>query len=85
MLSGKQPGTCMQYTIEFFRWVGPTPDKAEIIRRHTGDFPDRHAAVQYGLGNTGEPDSPEEADGFEVLENGLSRNMTIIKRRSHNA
>lgn len=45
-------------------------------------FPSLDAARMYGLEHSGTPNSPEEADGFRVIENGSIRSEFILKYRS---
>jgi hypothetical protein len=74
----------MIYEIEFYRWTD-TPEQSEVIRRHSAEFPNLDAAKDYGLSKTGTPNSPQEADGFTVRENGVVRSEVIIKHRTSNA
>jgi len=74
----------MIYEIEFYRWTD-TPEQSEVIRRHSADFPDLDAAKTYGLSNTGTPNSPQEADGFTIRQNGIVQGEVIIKHRGNNA
>ena len=66
----------MIYEIEFYRWTD-TPEQSEVIRRHSADFPDLDAAKTYGLSNTGTPNSPQEADGFTIRQNGIVQGAAI--------
>ena len=73
----------MLYEIEFYRWT-ETPNKSEVMRRHSGEFPDLDAARTYAIANIGTPDNPEAADGFTIRENGVVRSE-FIKPRPTNA
>jgi hypothetical protein len=66
--SGRSKG--VRYEIEFYRWT-ETPNKSEVLRRHSADFADLNAARAYGIANTGTPDNSEAADGFTIRENGV--------------
>jgi hypothetical protein len=45
----------------------------------SGEYAGLDAATAYGFGNTGVPDSPEEADGFLVLpHDGRSRSADVM-------
>jgi hypothetical protein len=75
----------MIYEIEFFRWDDAAPNGAEIIRRHSDEFPTLEAARIFGFANTGTPDSPREAHWFLIYENGVMVSRAEIRHRFPNA
>ena len=68
----------MIYEVQFYRWSGK-PHSYEIIRRYSGEFTDLDSAKLFGFANTGPKDSPNEADGFLVAQDGTVISQTIIK------
>ena len=69
----------MRFVIEFYKHSYTTPDRSEIIRTHSGDFPSLDAARMYGLEHSGAPNTPDEADGFRVIENGSIRSEFVLR------
>ncbi|MBV9017885.1 MAG: hypothetical protein JO058_19720 [Alphaproteobacteria bacterium] len=73
----------MRFDIEFFRWKAP--GVSDVVRRRTGQFASLNDAKTFGLANMGVPGSPEEVDGFRVVESGVTRSEVIIHHRPRNA